>query len=82
MHGEYAGSAEAEPAEISGGALTVRKGPPISPFVARCEEHYDAEATGECRDCRRSTCEPCSVEVRRVGTLCTHCALVRAGIRR
>ncbi|HET9769611.1 MAG TPA: hypothetical protein VFS16_01890 [Acidimicrobiia bacterium] len=50
--------------------------------MTRCEEHYDTEAVGNCRDCRRSTCEPCSVTVRRIGTLCTHCALKRAGIRR
>jgi hypothetical protein len=50
--------------------------------VARCDDHYDTEAVGVCNDCRRRTCEPCQVEVRRLGTLCTHCALVRAGVRR
>jgi len=50
--------------------------------VAHCDEHYDADAVGTCRDCRRRTCRPCQVEVSRLGTLCTHCALVRAGIRR
>ena len=49
--------------------------------VAHCDEHYDTEAVGTCRDCRRSMCQPCQVEVRRLGALCTHCALVRAGIR-
>jgi hypothetical protein len=82
MHAEYAACAEVKPAEISADALTDGKPPPISPFVARCEEHIDAEAIGVCKDCRRRTCEPCSVEVRRLGTFCTHCALVRAGIRR
>ena len=52
-----------------------------SSSVAHCEEHYDIEAVGVCRDCRRRMCQPCQVEVRRLGTLCTHCALVRAGIR-
>jgi hypothetical protein len=51
-------------------------------IVAHCDEHYDADAVGVCRDCRRRTCKPCQVEVRRLGTLCTHCALVRAGLRR
>ncbi|MEW6475912.1 MAG: hypothetical protein AB1679_26950 [Actinomycetota bacterium] len=50
--------------------------------MGRCEEHFDVEAIAECKDCRRRTCRPCSVEVRRLGTFCTHCALVRAGIRR
>lgn len=50
--------------------------------VAHCDEHYDSEAVGVCKDCRRRTCKPCQVEVRRLGTFCTHCALVRAGIRR
>ena len=50
--------------------------------VAQCDEHYDTEAVGACRDCRRRTCRPCQVEVRRIGTLCTDCALIRAGVRR
>ncbi|HKY78142.1 MAG TPA: hypothetical protein VJS45_18555 [Acidimicrobiia bacterium] len=50
--------------------------------MARCDHHYDNESVGVCKDCRRHTCEPCRVEVRRLGTLCTHCALVRAGVRR
>ncbi|HEV7863684.1 MAG TPA: hypothetical protein VGR20_13325 [Acidimicrobiia bacterium] len=49
--------------------------------MAHCDEHYDTEAVGVCRDCRRRTCDPCQVEVRRIGTLCTHCAMVRAGLR-
>jgi hypothetical protein len=82
MNAEYAASAAGKPAEISGAALTDGKPPPISHSMARCEEHYDSDAVGECTDCGRRTCEPCSVEVRRLGTFCTHCALVRAGIRR
>jgi hypothetical protein len=50
--------------------------------VARCDDHNDTEAVGVCKDCRRHTCGTCQVEVRRIGTFCTHCALVRAGIRR
>jgi hypothetical protein len=53
----------------------------ISHSVGRCEEHYDAGAVDTCRDCRRRVCGPCRVEVRRLGTLCPHCALVRAGVR-
>jgi hypothetical protein len=49
--------------------------------VAHCDEHYDIEAVGTCRDCRRRTCAPCQIEVRRVGTLCKDCAMVRAGVR-
>jgi hypothetical protein len=82
MRGEYAAYAAEKPTEISDGPLTDGKPPPISPFVARCEEHVDEEAVAVCKDCRRRTCEPCSVEVRRLGTFCTHCAFVRAGIRR
>ena len=50
--------------------------------VAHCEEHYDTEAVGTCRDCRRRTCQPCQIQIRRIGNLCKHCALIRAGIRR
>ncbi len=52
------------------------------PDVARCDLHFDSEAVGVCKDCRRRTCQPCQVEVRRLGTFCTDCALVRAGVRR
>ena len=82
MKGEYGASGARISAEISGGALTESKPPPISPLVARCEEHFDTESNGICEDCRRRTCEPCSVKIRRLGTFCIHCALVRAGIRR
>jgi hypothetical protein len=50
-------------------------------FVTNCEEHYETQAVGACRDCRRRTCKPCQVEVRRLGTLCRDCAMVRAGLR-
>ncbi|HZQ79061.1 MAG TPA: hypothetical protein VFE55_17120 [Acidimicrobiia bacterium] len=49
--------------------------------MACCEEHYDIDAAGTCRDCRRRLCRPCLVEVRRLGALCKPCALVRAGVR-
>jgi hypothetical protein len=49
--------------------------------VAHCDLHWDLDAVGTCRDCRQEICEPCRVEVRRIGTLCTHCAMVRAGLR-
>ena len=49
--------------------------------MGHCDNHYGEAAVAECRDCRRATCEPCRVQVRRIGSLCTHCALVRAGLR-
>jgi hypothetical protein len=49
--------------------------------MGHCENHYGEAAVAVCRDCQRPTCEPCRVQVRRIGSLCTHCALVRAGLR-
>ncbi|HVW32139.1 MAG TPA: hypothetical protein VHL53_06335 [Acidimicrobiia bacterium] len=49
--------------------------------MAHCDEHWDVEAVGVCKDCERRVCDSCRVEVRRLGTFCTHCALVRAGLR-
>ncbi|MGH9041258.1 MAG: hypothetical protein ACRDZ3_13620 [Acidimicrobiia bacterium] len=49
--------------------------------MVHCDDHYGEAAVAECRDCRRQTCGPCRVEVRRIGSLCSHCALVRAGLR-
>jgi hypothetical protein len=81
MNGEYAACAAPEPAETCPRPLTDCKGLSISHSVGHCEEHYDAETAGTCRDCRRHLCGPCLVEVRRLGTLCKPCALVRAGVR-
>jgi hypothetical protein len=82
MKGEYAVSVTGIAAEIF--RRTLREWKSLSNFscVARCDEHFDSEAVGVCKDCRRRTCQPCQVEIRRLGTFCTHCALVRAGIRR
>ncbi|MGH8971661.1 MAG: B-box zinc finger protein [Acidimicrobiia bacterium] len=49
--------------------------------MGHCDNHYGEPAVAVCRDCQRTTCEPCRVQVRRIGSLCTHCALVRAGLR-
>ncbi len=81
MNGEYAACAAPEPAEFCSLPLTDCKGLSISHSVACCEEHYDIDAAGTCRDCRRRLCRPCLVEVRRLGALCKPCALVRAGVR-
>lgn len=81
MNGEYAACAALEPAETFSPPLTDCKGLSISHSMGRCEDHYDADAAGTCRDCRRRLCGRCLVEVRRLGTLCKECALVRAGVR-
>jgi hypothetical protein len=49
--------------------------------MARCEADGYEEAVAQCKDCGRSICPTCLVHVRRF-VLCTHCALVRAGVRR
>jgi len=49
--------------------------------MGHCDNHFGELAVALCRDCERPTCEPCRVQVRRIGSLCTHCALVRAGLR-
>jgi hypothetical protein len=49
--------------------------------MARCDAHGFEEAVDTCRDCRRAICASCVVRVRHF-VLCTHCALVRAGVRR
>ena len=79
--GEYPPFSAVKAAEIFRGPLTGGKRPPISaPWPAAT--NTTELAVGVCRDCQRRTCEPCRVEVRRLGSLCTHCALVRAGCAR
>jgi len=48
--------------------------------MSRCEAHGFDPAIAVCADCERSICKTCVVQVRRA-VLCTHCALVRAGVR-
>jgi hypothetical protein len=49
--------------------------------VGHCHIHFEEPAVAVCKDCQRPTCASCRVEVRRIGTLCTNCAFVRAGLR-
>lgn len=47
----------------------------------RCGVHWFDRAVSRCVDCRAELCEHCVIEVASLGAFCSHCALIRGGVR-
>ena len=46
-----------------------------------CGTHWFDRAVAVCRDCGDGVCDRCAIPVKKVGTFCRDCAMVRAGVR-